>query len=101
MSNWDRRNNLDSRGAHVFREFWRNVDFTETTNDVFDVPFDESDPINTPRDLKITAGTRAALADAIAYFQNNGVALDTPLMPAKTTSVFRCMAAKDVKASLT
>ena len=79
LSNWDRRNNLDSRGAHVFREFWRNVDFTETTDDAFDVPFDESDPINTPRDLKITAGTRAALADAIAYFQNNGVALDATL----------------------
>ncbi|MGP5554584.1 hypothetical protein [Psychrobacter celer] len=60
LSNWDRRNNLDSRGAHVFREFWRNVDFTETTDDAFDMPFDESDPINTPRDLKITAGTRAA-----------------------------------------
>ena len=79
LSNWDRRNNLDSRGAHVFREFWRNVDFTETTDDAFDVPFDESDPINTPRDIIISSKTRTALADSIQYFNDKGIALDAAL----------------------
>ena len=79
LSNWDRRNNIDSRGAHVFREFWGKAGFTEYTNDSFKVPFNEADPVNTPRELKITAQTRQALGDAIAYFQNKGIALDASL----------------------
>lgn len=43
------------------------------------VPFNEADPINTPRELKITVQTRQALGDAIAYFQNEGIALDASL----------------------
>lgn len=79
LSNWDKRNNLDSRGAHVFREFWRNVNFTETMADAFSVPFDEADPINTPRGLIINTNTRKALGDSIKFFQDKGVALDAQL----------------------
>lgn len=79
LSSWDRRNNLDSRGAHVFREFWRNIDFTETTATLFSVPFDESDPINTPRGLIINDDTRTALGDAIEFFQQKNIALDATL----------------------
>ena len=79
LSTWDRRNNINSRGAHVFREFWDKAGFTEYTNDSFKVPFNEADPVNTPRELKITAQTRQALGDAIAYFQNKGIALDATL----------------------
>jgi len=79
LSNWDRRNNLDSKGAHVFREFWRKVNFTETTDDAFSVKFDINDPINTPRGLIINDGTRKALGDAIAYFNGKNIALDASL----------------------
>lgn len=79
LNTWDRRNNLDSRGAHVFREFWRGVSFTETTETAFNTPFDEADPINTPRDLIINAGTRQALGNSIKLFQDRGVAMDATL----------------------
>ena len=79
LSNWDRRNNLDSKGAHVFREFWRKVNFTETTDDVFSVKFDINDPVNTPRGLIINDSTRVALGDAIAFFNDKNIALDASL----------------------
>ena len=79
LSNWDRRNNLDSKGAHVFREFWNNVNFDETTDTAFNVKFDVNDPVNTPRDLIINDGTRQALGDAIAYFNSKNIALDASL----------------------
>ena len=79
LSNWDRRNNLDSKGAHVFREFWRNVSFAETTDTIFSVKFDVNDPVNTPRDLIINANTRTALGDAIKFFQDKNIALDASL----------------------
>ncbi|KAA0695997.1 peptidase S45 [Halopseudomonas laoshanensis] len=79
LNTWDRRNNLESRGAHVFREFWRNVPFNETTETAFNVPFDESDPINTPRDLIINADTREALGEAIKFFEDRDVPLDATL----------------------
>ena len=63
----------------MFREFWNKAGFSEYTNDSFKVPFNEADPINTPRELKITVQTRQALGDAIAYFQNEGIALDASL----------------------
>lgn len=79
LSNWDRRDNLDSKGAHVFREFWNNVNFTETTDTVFEVKFDVNDPVNTPRDLIINENTRTALGDSIAYFTSKNIALDASL----------------------
>lgn len=79
LSNWDRRDNLDSKGAHVFREFWRKVNFTETTDDAFNVKFDINDPVNTPRDLIINDNTRSALGDAIAFFNSKNIALDATL----------------------
>lgn len=79
LSNWDRRDNLDSKGAHVFREFWRKVNFTETTDDAFSVKFDINDPVNTPRDLIINDNTRSALGDAIAFFNSKNIALDATL----------------------
>ena len=81
LSNWDRRNDIDSEGAHVFREFWRNVGFEEATEneDLFSVPFDVNDPVNTPRDIIISSKTRTALADSIQYFNDKGIALDAAL----------------------
>ena len=79
LSNWDRRNNLDSKGAHVFRKFWSNIGFQETTDTLFRTKFNVNDPVNTPRDLIINAKTRTALGDSIAYYNSKNVALDATL----------------------
>ena len=79
LSRWDRRNNLDSKGAHVFREFWSNVKFDETTDTAFSVKFDVNNPVNTPRGLIINESTRTALGDSIKFFQDNNIALDASL----------------------
>ena len=44
LISWDRMVNIDSEGAHVWREF---MDIMG--NDVWRVPFDPADPIGTPR----------------------------------------------------
>ena len=77
LSNWDRRNNLDSKGAHVFRKFWTNFGFSSYAG--FSVPFDKADPVNTPRDLIINDKTRKALGDSISYYNSKNIALDAPL----------------------
>ena len=77
LSSWDRRNNLDSKGAHVFRKFWSNLNVSSYAG--FSVPFDKADPINTPRGLIISDRTRKALGDSIAYYNSKNVALDAPL----------------------
>lgn len=79
LSNWDRRNNLDSKGAHVFRELWRNVDFNETTDTIFSVKFDVKDPVNTPRGLITNDDTRTALGDSIKFFRDKNIALGASL----------------------
>lgn len=77
LGDWDRRNNLDSKGAHVFRKFWTNLDFDGYAG--FRVAFDKTDPINTPSGLIINTETRTALGDSIAYYNDKNIALDAPL----------------------
>lgn len=86
LSNWDRRDNLDSKGAHVFRKFWTNLNPPRGANNVsgftnvgFSTPFNEADPVNTPRDLIINENTRRALGDSIAYYNSKNIALNAPL----------------------
>jgi acyl-homoserine-lactone acylase len=45
LADWDLRADLDSRGAHLFREFARADGLR------FAVPFDPADPVNTPHTL--------------------------------------------------
>ncbi|MBT1449445.1 penicillin acylase family protein [Glaciecola sp. XM2] len=79
LGNWDRANNVGSRGAHVFREFSRNVNYEGNIETAFSVPFDEADPVNTPRGFIVNESTRRALGDAIQLFVDRGVALDEQL----------------------
>lgn len=77
LSQWDRRMNVDSRGAHLFVEFWRKA---ERIPDLWATPFDAADPVHTPRGLKDTASLklRTALADAVELLAAKGVGLDAP-----------------------
>ncbi|OFA32503.1 peptidase S45 [Glaciecola punicea] len=79
LARWDRANNVGSRGAHVFREFSRSVDFEGNIETAFSVPFNEADPVNTPRGLIVNNRTRTALGNAIVYFVTRNVALDEQL----------------------
>jgi len=78
LADWDRRSDIDSRGAHVWREFWRQA---AAIPDRYAVPFDAADPVNTPRELAtgqpaVRTGLLQALAHAQTFFQDQGIALD-------------------------
>ena len=81
LAGWNRRNEVDARGAHLFREFWRTA---RTIPGVHRVPFDAAQPVATPVGLKMDDATVAgkvweALAGAVAAVRKAGFALDAPL----------------------
>jgi acyl-homoserine-lactone acylase len=64
LANWDRRQDIDSVGAHIFNEF---LVAARQLPDHFGVAFEVSDPLNTPRGLTIDkAETRTYIVDALA-----------------------------------
>ncbi|MBI2750948.1 MAG: penicillin acylase family protein [Burkholderiales bacterium] len=81
LRNWDRSNNLDARGAHLFREFWRTV---RTVPGLHRLPFDPAQPVATPAGLKmaeaaVSAKVWEALTAAVKAVRAAGFALDAPL----------------------
>ncbi|MCZ6830987.1 MAG: penicillin acylase family protein, partial [Gammaproteobacteria bacterium] len=91
LAQWDRRVNLDSRGAQVFTEFWEKVraatgvgfqDVVEN-DDFWRVDFDPQDPILTPRGIDTDLESNHnlminALSDAVLELDAADVGLDTP-----------------------
>ncbi|MDE0443860.1 MAG: penicillin acylase family protein [Gammaproteobacteria bacterium] len=89
LDGWDRKVDIDSRGAQVFTEFWREIhrelgsDFhvlIESRN-FWAVDFDPGDPLNTPRGIdRSRLGNRKlvveSLGAAVQRLDNAGVALD-------------------------
>jgi acyl-homoserine-lactone acylase len=78
---WDRTSNSDSRGAPLFREFWRAA---KDIPKVWRVPFDPAQPVTTPAGLDMaTPATQAAvlkaLGDAVATVRTAGFPIDVPL----------------------
>ncbi len=57
---WDRKADIDSRGAVLFREFWNAA---ATVPNKWAVPFDPADPVNTPRG--VAAAAKPALLEAL------------------------------------
>jgi acyl-homoserine-lactone acylase len=81
LSVWDRTTNADSRGAPLFREFWRAA---KDIPKVWGVPFDPARPVTTPSGLDTTtATTRAAifkaLGDAVGIVRAAGFEVDVPM----------------------
>jgi acyl-homoserine-lactone acylase len=77
LGKWDRRFDVDSRGAYLFVAFW---DGAMAIPNKWAVPFDVADPVNTPRDL-ITdgeVGTKllAALRAGVTRLAAENIALD-------------------------
>ncbi|HEY1043765.1 MAG TPA: penicillin acylase family protein [Telluria sp.] len=75
---WDRRADLHSRGAVLFREFWNSASQIE---DKWAIPFDPADPVNTPRGLKPSAAPAmfAALKGAVQKMDSLGIPLQRAL----------------------
>ena len=74
LQGWSLRNELDARGAHVFREFWRTA---RNIPGVHRVPFDPAQPVATPAGLKMDDATTAAkvweaLDGAVKAIRNSG-----------------------------
>ncbi len=81
LRGWNLRNEPDSRGAHLFREFWRQA---RAVPDVWRIAFDPAQPVETPRGLrmddeKVQAGVWKALGDAVRSVRRAGFAIDAPL----------------------
>ena len=81
LGNWDRTNNVEARGAHLFREFWRTA---MAVPGVYRLPFDKAQPVATPAGLKMDDGAIAgkvwdALAGAVKKVRDAGFKLDSPL----------------------
>ncbi|HEY6964845.1 MAG TPA: penicillin acylase family protein, partial [Erythrobacter sp.] len=79
LAEWDRRFDVTSRGAALFRAFWFKA---SRLPGLWEVPFDAADPVNTPRALAIDGAKGekllAALTEAVADLDNAGIGLDAP-----------------------
>jgi acyl-homoserine-lactone acylase len=77
LAGWDLRENLDSRGAILFRRFWDNLNQANEPDTWWVNPFDPRDPVNTPNTLDTARpGVPVALGDAIADLNAAKVPLD-------------------------
>jgi acyl-homoserine-lactone acylase len=79
LNTWDKRENLESVGAVIWREFWGR---SKKIN-LWAVPFDAKDPAVTPRGLTtdpaVLEQVYAALSDAITELEKQKVPLDAKL----------------------
>lgn len=81
LAKWDGTNDVTSRGAPLFREFWRKA---KDVKDVWRVPFDRTQPATTPTGLKLVSGAVRtavfkALEDAVGILKEAGYPADVAL----------------------
>ncbi len=81
LRGWNRTDDLDARGAHLFREFWRRAHLIPG---VYRVPFDARQPVATPSGLKmddaaVAGKVWASLTQAVEVVRKAGFALDATL----------------------
>jgi acyl-homoserine-lactone acylase len=76
LAAWDLHENLDSKGAILFRRFWERA--LGVTGGPWKNAFSTSDPVNTPNGLETNnAQVQQAFGDAINDLNGAGLALDT------------------------
>ena len=80
LTQWDRTQTIESRGAQVWTEFWRTAN---QIDNLYATPFSADNPVNTPRGVNLAdPEVRAALRDSLANAQTTldaaGIALDAP-----------------------
>lgn len=81
LGKWSRRNGVDDRGAHLFREFWRSA---RSIPGVHRKPFDSTQPADTPTGLNFADPAVAtkiwqSLDGAVKAVRQAGFALDAKL----------------------
>ena len=84
LERWDVRDDLDSRGALLFRRFASRALSAPAPGvsapDLWRVPFSASDAVNTPRGLNTDSPrVRQALADAVSDLRSSAIPLDARL----------------------
>ena len=89
LAAWDRTSNSASKGAPLFREFWRKA---RSVPGVWRTPFDPARPVVTPAGLDMaTPATRdavfKALGEAVGIVHTAGFAADVPLAEVQTRMV--------------
>jgi acyl-homoserine-lactone acylase len=78
LEQWDVHDNLDSKGALLFRRFALKA--MAASSSPFDTAFDAEDPVNTPRGLDTdNPEVRTALADAVEELNDSGIELNSAL----------------------
>lgn len=70
---WDGRSDTTSVGTHLFEAF---VERAPTGTNLWSVPFDPDDPLNTPRGLKTGTAVVKAMQEAIDAVRDAGVPFD-------------------------
>jgi acyl-homoserine-lactone acylase len=78
LAAWDRRADVNSRGAVLFREFWN---LASALPNKWSTPFDPRDPVNTPAGLHFSAvpAMLDALRQAAQRLAAHGIAFDAAL----------------------
>lgn len=87
LAAWDGKANLDSRGAHIWREFFRNLSaaplglpLNPLSSAHWTTPFSAADPVNTPRGLNPLLPTvPLAFADAVQKIGELGIAYEASI----------------------
>jgi acyl-homoserine-lactone acylase len=78
LARWDLHENLDSRGALLFRRFWERA--LAASPSPWKVQFDASDPVNTPRGLDTSnPQVQSAFGDALNDLAAANIPIDAPL----------------------
>lgn len=81
LNEYDGRLDLDSKGAVLFREWitrYESSDYLQA-GDLFAVPFDPADPLNTPRNLADEDLALQKLAEAVLVMARAGLELNSTL----------------------
>ena len=79
LAAWDKHSNVDSRGNQIFEEFVKRLPTLPLlgTEAYWQVPFDENDPVDTPRDLNENdPQVIQAMKDAIAFLRSKNIAMN-------------------------
>lgn len=81
LAEWDGTHNLDARGGHIWREFWRGINpLPLELPGMWLQPFNVNDPVNTPAQLNpLSPLVETAFADAVSTAVASGFPLDTPM----------------------
>ena len=79
LAAWDKHSNVGSRGNHIFEEFVTRLPTLPLlgTEAYWQVPFNENDPVNTPRDLnENNPQVIQAMKDAIAFLRSKDIPMN-------------------------